>query len=120
MGLACAVIGIIAYVLQVSSHHLSTPWYLPLTATIALVFVALSLRRKRTLWRWLAALVVFFIAGFEFTFLFATRLPPYAGPLNIGQPYPVFQTQRADGSPFTQTDLRGDQNTVMVFFRGRW
>jgi hypothetical protein len=27
---------------------------------------------------------------------------------------------RADGSPFTQRDLEGDQNNVMVFFRGRW
>ena len=49
-----------------------------------------------------------------------TRLPAYAGPLEIGQPYPAFQTQRADGTPFTQADLRGDKGTVLVFFRGRW
>ena len=48
------------------------------------------------------------------------RLPAYTGPVAAGQPFPEFATQRADGSPFTQRDLEGDQNNVMVFFRGRW
>jgi hypothetical protein len=119
-GLACAVLGIAVYVLQVELHHLTTPWYLPLTAFVGVGLVAFSLRRKRNLWRWSALVLVVCLMGFECTFLLAMRLPPYAGPLKVGQPYPAFQTQRAGGTPFTQADLRGNQNTVMVFFRGRW
>jgi hypothetical protein len=120
LGLACAALGIAAYVLQVSLHHLTTPWYLPLTAIIGLAVVVCSLWKRRTTWRWFAFVFVGLIAGFECTFLLATRLPAYAGPLEIGQPYPAFQTQRADGTPFTQADFTGDQNTVLVSFRGRW
>ncbi|HEV8061856.1 MAG TPA: hypothetical protein VGP68_18400 [Gemmataceae bacterium] len=120
LGLACTILGIGAYVLQVELHHLSTPWYLPLTALLGVGLVAFSLRKKRNFWRWSALLLVVCLTGFECTFLLATRLQPYAGPLKIGQPYPAFQTQRADGAPFTQADLHGDQDTVLVFFRGRW
>ncbi len=120
LGLACTVLGIAAYVLQVELHHLTTPWYLPFTALLGVGLVAFSLRRKRNFWRWSALFLVVCLTGFECTFLLATRLPAYAGPLKISQPYPAFQTLRADGAPFTQADLRGNQNTVMVFFRGRW
>jgi peroxiredoxin len=49
-----------------------------------------------------------------------TRLPLYKGPVAMGRPFPAFATVRADGSPFTQRDLQGDKNSVLVFFRGRW
>lgn len=120
LGLACAVLGIAAYIVQVSLSHLTTPWYLPLTACVGVGLVVMSIAKKRTVWRWLVLLLVVCITGFECTFLLATRLPAYAGPLEVGKPFPAFQTQRADGSTLTQADFKGDQNTVLVFFRGRW
>ena len=60
------------------------------------------------------------LAGAEGAFLAALRLPAYTGPVAAGRPFPAFATIRADGTPFTQSDLEGDQDTVMVFFRGRW
>ena len=60
------------------------------------------------------------LAGAEWAFLLEMRLPAYTGPVAAGQPFPEFTTQRADGTPFTQHDLEGDQKNVMVFFRGRW
>ncbi len=55
-------------------------------------------------------------AGRAHTFL----LPPYAGPLAVGQPFPPFVTTLVDGSPLTQESLRDGRATVMVFFRGKW
>ena len=120
LGLACAVLGIAAYMVQVSMSHLTTPWYLPVTAILGVVLVVLSLREKRTVWRWLMLAFVGFLAAFEGLFFFGTRLPAYAGPLEVGKPFPAFQTLRADGSTFTQADFKGDKNTVLVFFRGWW
>jgi peroxiredoxin len=48
------------------------------------------------------------------------RLPPYAGPVAVGRPFPAFEARRADGKPFSQVDVTGDQQNVLVFFRGRW
>jgi hypothetical protein len=48
------------------------------------------------------------------------RLPPYAGPIAVGGPLPSFEAKRSDGSLFNQEGLIGDQNHVLVFFRGRW
>jgi hypothetical protein len=120
LGLACAVLGVAAYVAQVSMSRLTTPWYLPATGIVGVVLVVLALGQKRTIWRWLTLAFVGFLAAFEGLFLFGTRLPAYAGPLEIGKPFPAFQTLRADGSTFTQADFKGDKNTVLVFFRGRW
>jgi hypothetical protein len=120
MGLAFTFLGIAGYMVQVSQSHLTLPWYLPITALFGVILVVLSLRQKRTVWRWLALVLVACVAGFEGLFLFATRLPAYAGPLEVGKPFPAFQAQRADGSTFTQADFKGDKNTVLVFFRGRW
>jgi peroxiredoxin len=46
-------------------------------------------------------------------------LPPYTGPVKAGQPFPEFATTLADGSSFTQNDLKGEQNTALFFFNGR-
>jgi len=68
----------------------------------------------------LALLLVLLLAGAEWAFLLASRLPAYTGPVAAGQPFPEFTTVRADGKPFARRDLDGDQNSVLVFFRGRW
>jgi hypothetical protein len=120
LGLGLAALGIVAYVVQIKAQRLTAPWYMPIAATLGLVFLAVSLWKKRTVWRILALLLVGLLAGAEWTFLLAARLPAYTGPVVAGQAFPAFTTIRADGETFTERDLEGDQNSVLVFFRGRW
>jgi len=119
-GLGLAVLGVIVYLVQISNQRLMAPWYMPTLASVGVILVAVSLLEKRTLWRVSGLLAVLLLAGAEWAFLLATRLPPYAGPIAVGRPFPAFETTRADGSLFTQRDVTGDQNNVLVFFRGRW
>src|SRR6476646_1727143 len=120
LGLALTALGLIGYAGQLALHRLTTPWYLPLTATLGVILIIASLWQARTVWRVLALLLVGLLAGAEWTYLLTTRLPAYTGPVAVGQPFPAFTTVRADGSPFTQRDLEGDRDSVLVFFRGRW
>ena len=120
LGLGLAVLGVAAFVVQISLQRLMLPWYMPALALLGVVLVVMSLWRRRTLWRVLALLVVVLLAGAELAFLNAMRLPPYAGPIAVGRPFPSFEAKQADGTPFTQDDLPGDRHHVLVFFRGRW
>jgi hypothetical protein len=121
LGLGLALIGPALYVLQLRLGYTVTPWYLPALATLGAAVVLLSLRRRLSVVRALVLGVVALLAGFEWWFLAAqARLPAYAGPASAGTPFPDFQAQRADGSPFTRADLAGDRATALVFFRGRW
>ncbi len=120
LGLVLAALGIIGYVVQLRLHRLMTPWYMPLLATLGALLVVNSLWQKCSVWRGLALLLVALLAGAQWLFLLTLKLPEYAGPVAVGQPFPAFATTRADGTPFTQRDLGGDRADVMVFFRGRW
>jgi hypothetical protein len=120
LGLGFAALGVIGYIVQIATRHLSAPWYLPCLATLGVILLAVSLWQARTVWRVLALLLVLLIAGAAWAFLLMARLPPYTGPIAVGQPFPAFATTRADGTSFTQRDLEGEQNSVLVFFRGRW
>jgi hypothetical protein len=119
-GLAMPLLGIVAYVIQFSLRRLMLPWYMPAAALLGVALVVASLRKHRTVWRVLALVVVVLLAGFELLALNAMRLPPYTGPIAEGRPFPAFEARRADGTPFTQDDLIGDQHQALVFFRGRW
>jgi hypothetical protein len=119
-GLGLAVLGVAAYAVQLSLQRLVLPWYMPAAALLGVVLVAASLRKRRTAWRWLALVAVALLMGFELMVLNATRLPPYAGPIAVGRPFPAFEAKQADGTPFTQNDLAGDEHHALVFFRGRW
>jgi hypothetical protein len=120
LGLGVAALGVIGYAVQLTAHRLTAPWYLPIAATLGVILIIASLWQARTVWRVLALLLVGLLAGAEWTFLLATRLPAYTGPVAAGQTFPAFTTVRADGTPFTQRDLEGDRDSVLVFFRGRW
>lgn len=120
IGVGLAVIGIATYLVQVATHRLFVPWYMPAMATLGVILIAASLWQARTRWRVAALLFVLLLTAGEWTFLLATRLPQYAGPVTLGKPMPVFSTLRADGGAFTPDDLKGDQNTAIFFFRGRW
>ncbi len=120
LGLGLAVLGVVAYVVQLSLQRLTFPWYMPALALLGSVLVIASLWEKRTVWRVLALAAVLLLGGFELMALNAMRLPPYTGPIAVGRPFPAFEARRADGTPFNQNHLAGDRHTVMVFFRGRW
>jgi hypothetical protein len=111
---------VIAYVVQLSMHSLKAPWYVPGAATLGVVLVVVSLWQRRTVWRVLSLLFVVLLAGAAWMFMLGEPLPAYTGPVAAGKPFPAFETSRADATPFTQRDLEGDQDNVLVFFRGRW
>lgn len=122
LGLALPFIGLVIYgVILFVFKQYTTPWYLPILATLGLYLVFLSVLQSRSLWRFLAL----GFSGFMTVFLwyglvFMTKLPIYDGPLRVGEVMPSFNVFRADGSLFTQSNLVGDKNTVLIFFRGRW
>ena len=119
-GLAVPVLGIAAFVIQLSLERLKVPWYMPAAALLGVALMIASLWKRRTVWRVLALVVVVLLAGFELMVLNELRLPPYVGPLAEGHPFPAFEARRADGTPFTRNDLIGDRHQALVFFRGRW
>ncbi len=120
VGIGLAFLGIVGYVVQMSLERLVMPWYLPASGTLAIVLAAFSLWQARSVWRWLGLVFVLLVAGADWFLMLSTRLPEYTGPVEIGKPMPAFETARADGTSFTQRDLNGDQNSVLVSFRGRW
>jgi hypothetical protein len=99
---------------------LFTPWYLPVLGTIAVACLVYSFAMRRSIGR-LVVLVFFgLLAAFEWWFLVAGSVTPeYTGPKK-GEQFPAFEAYRADGKSFTQDDLAGPEDTVLVVFRGRW
>ncbi|HEX5272801.1 MAG TPA: hypothetical protein VFW33_20025 [Gemmataceae bacterium] len=121
LGLLAAVAGVPLYMLQLRAANLMTPWYAPALASLGAALVLLSLRRRPTVWRCAALLLAGLIAGGEWWFLASyVRLPAATGRVAAGRQLPEFAARRADGTPFTPDDLKGDKETVLVFFRGRW
>jgi hypothetical protein len=120
IGLVLGVLGVLTYAAQLSMQRLWTPWYLPVSATLGVLLIVLSLWRARTAWRVLTLVLLVLLAAAEWALLAGARLPEYAGPVAAGASFPAFTTARADGTAFTRGDLAGDQNSVLVFFRGRW
>jgi hypothetical protein len=120
LGVALAVMGVAAYAVQISLQRLMAPWYMPILASLGVVLVFMSMLQSRTVWRVLALLAIVGLASAEWAILYALRLPAYTGPIAAGQPFPAFEAIRADGTPFTERDLAGDNHNVLVFFRGRW
>ena len=122
LGILVALSGFALYfVLVFGLKVLVAPWYSPILATVGVGFVLLAIVRARSAWRWIALVfLTLFAASQWFGMLYEFATPAYTGPVKSGQPFPVFATTLADGTAFTQFDLQGDQNTVMVFYRGYW
>jgi hypothetical protein len=120
LAIGMAVLGVGLYIAQVvQAHRLFTPWYLPICGTLAVLFMLLALWGRVTVTRVLLFVLILLLAAGEW-FMVGGSLPAYTGPVEVGKPFPAFTTTRADGTQMTQADLRGDRDTVMVFFRGRW
>ena len=121
LGVFLALAGpVVMILLMFAAKILMAPWYAPLLGTLGVALIILALMRSRSIWRWTAVVIFSLLVGFQWWALLAMRTPAYTGPVKDGQPFPAFATTLADGSAFTQADLQGDQNTVMVFFRGHW
>src|SRR5262245_9995754 len=88
-GPGLAMLGVAAFAIQLSLRRLTLPWYMPAAALIGVACVVASLRMRRTVWRLLALVVIMLLAGVEFMALYAMRLPPYAGPIAVGRPFPA-------------------------------
>ena len=119
-GLVALAGPVLMILLVFAAKILITNWYGPLLGTLGLALIILALMRSRSIWRWTAVVIITLLVGFQWWALFAMGLPPYTGPVKDGQTFPTFATTLADGSAFTQDDLQGDQNTVLIFFRGHW
>jgi hypothetical protein len=120
-GILVAVLGIVAYALQLEAARLTTPWYAAALATLGAALILVSVLRRFTIWRFAALLFIGALAAGEWWFLLSySKLPPYAGPVTEGKPFPEFTVALADGTPFTQDNLKGDRDTLLVFFRGHW
>jgi hypothetical protein len=120
LGFGLALLGIAGYAVQLSTKRLVTPWYMPTAATLGVLCLFLALRRRRSVWRVLGLVLLILLAGLEWAVLLSAQLPAYTGPVAEGKPFPAFTTTRPDGSSFSQRDLEGGPNHVLVFFRGRW
>jgi hypothetical protein len=119
-GLGLPALGVIGYIVQLAAQRLYAPWYLPGAATLGVVLIAVALWQRRTVWRILALALVGLVAVAAWGLLLTQRLPSYTGPVTVGKLFPAFTAKRADGTSFTQRDLQGDQDNVLVCFRGRW
>ena len=120
LGLLLPVLAAVVYAIQISAGRLTTPWYLVAATAIGSVLCALAVYHNRTLIRVGALVILLLMLGFEATVLYQIQLPHYSGPATVGATFPTFTAKRSDGTPFTQADLIGSQDTVLVFFRGRW
>src|SRR5262245_35642969 len=120
-GVLLAVAGpALMMLLTFAARILITPWYAPLLGALGVALIIVALMRSRSIWRWTAVVIFTAFVGFQWWALLAMRTPAYTGPEKDGEPFPAFATTLADGSAFTQDDLKGGQRTVMVFFRGHW
>jgi hypothetical protein len=122
LGILSALAGPGIYFVQVvGAKVLMAPWYVPLMATAGVLFLLLALVRSRSVTRWVAVVCIALLAAAEWgMMLVELSAPAYTGPVKAGQPFPAFTTTLANGSSFTQNDLTGEQNTVLVFYRGWW
>lgn len=121
LGLLLVIAGPVIYTVQVQNKSLMAPWYFPVLATLGALSIGWSLVLRRTIWRWgTTGLASLFAAFVWLMMLVGMATPPYQGPVTVGQAFPNFETRLASGEAFQQGDLKGDQDTVLVFYRGHW
>lgn len=121
LGIGLVLLGPVLCVVQFWAKILRVPWYVPALATVGAALLLFAVLQRRTVWRIAALVLAVLLASVEWYFLLSlSKLPDYRGPLATGAPFPAFTTLLADGSSFDQQSLQGEQNTAMVFFRGRW
>ena len=119
LGILLALLGPLLYAVQIRAKVFTVPWYVPILGTVGVLLLLAALVQRRTGWRIAGLLLIGLLAGFEWFVIISLKLPAYTGPVAVGATFPAFTTTRADGSVFDQDNLK-EQDTVLVFFRGRW
>jgi hypothetical protein len=119
LGILLALLGPALYAIQIRAKVFTVPWYVPILGTVGVLLLLVSLVQRRTGWRIAGLLLIGLLAAFEWFLIISLKLPAYTGPVAAGATFPAFTTTRADGSAFDQDNLK-EQDTVLVFFRGRW
>jgi hypothetical protein len=121
LGIAVALLGIVIYVVQFALKHLVVPWHMAALGTAGVLFVLVSLWQRVTVGRFVGlVLLALLCAGEWYLLLGLSVLPEYSGPAKVGTELPAFATTLANGSSFTEQDLKTGTSTVLLFFRGRW
>jgi energy-converting hydrogenase Eha subunit E len=120
-GIGLFVLGVVSAIVQYALKQLIVPWYAPVLATVGVGLLLISCRQQPTIVRCAGLGLVALGCAFEwYVLLVSTRMPQYTGPAQVGYQVPAFTALRADGSSFTDTDLKQGPPTALVFFRGRW
>jgi hypothetical protein len=120
IGLLLGVGSLVAYIVQFSLHVLIVPWYVPVFGTTGCLMFVWAILQHRTWSRMIGLVFMILLSLGGWAFIGYARLPDYQGPVQIETGFPSFSTLTADGKPFLPANLAGSQNTVLVFFRGRW
>ena len=85
------------------------------------VFTSARRWMRRGVARTIGLVLFAVVCGLEwFLLAVGTATPLYSGPAEAGRTVPAFTSNFADGTPFTEEDLKRGSPTVLLFFRGRW
>jgi hypothetical protein len=107
------------------------PWYVPVLASVGVLLMGVSFWQRRGVWRGIVLALVLVLCGLEwYVSLVLTRTPDYTGPAQANRKVPAFHAtlarsstaqdgQGPAGDVLTDKSLQG-QNTILLFFRGRW
>ena len=120
VGAFLLLLGPAIYAVQIGLKHLQTPWYVPILATVGVLFMALSVWQRRGLGRSVGLVLGVLVCAFLWFFVVGTKTPTYEGPAQAGSVVPAFATTLADGTSFTNENLQKGTPTALIFFRGRW
>jgi len=104
-----------------SRGAMTTPWYVPILATLGVVLMVISVMQRGGKLRMVGTVFFALFCAFEWFMIgYLARLPEYTGPAQRGEQVPAFAAVQADGQSFTNLDLERGDSTLLVFFRGRW
>ena len=120
LGVCGALAGPVLYTFQMVARIFTVPWYAPILAAVGLGLSVAALVKARSVWRFIGLAVCGLLAAIQWFLILSSGLPAYTGPATVGKTLPEFSATLADGTRFEPGDLVGEQNTAMVFFRGRW
>ncbi len=121
LGVFTFLLGPLLFLVQLQMRQFVLPWHVPLLGTLGVLLMLASVLRRRGWVRVLLLAGFSVVCGFQWYFLTVkSKVPAYAGPIQVGEKLPVFSAKRADGTPFGNTQLENGQTSVLVFFRGRW
>jgi hypothetical protein len=121
VGVLLFIAGPALYAWQLSAGRLTMPWYLPVMATLGLLFMARAVWLRPGVIGIIGLLLFAALCGLEwFGMLVLMNTPDYTGPAQVGKQVPTFVAALADGTTFSDKDLENGKSTILVFFRGHW